>query len=150
VTGLGPLLRAPLQLPALHTPEPISAALRTYIDVTILSSALSGLIILAIGLYGWAWFNRLWHGTLRELAAPAIAAAAARGLRLRPPGVRARIVAEGNLGSQSVRVEWRGGAFGEQSRVYLCDLVDELPLICTPEELEAALRPRPPAGPPAP
>ncbi|MBL8617266.1 MAG: hypothetical protein JNM72_16775 [Deltaproteobacteria bacterium] len=138
------MMRAPLPLPALHNPEPLSAALRTYIDVTILSSALSGLIILALGLYGWAWFNRLWHGTLRDLAAPAMAAAEARGLRLRPPGLRARLVAEGNLGSQSVRIEWRGGAFGEQSRVYLGDLVDDLPLICSAEALDAALRPRDP------
>lgn len=136
-----PLLRAPLQLPALHNPEPISAALRTYIDVTILSSALSGLIILALALYGWAWFNRLWHGSLRALAGPALAAAEARGLRLRPPGLRARLVAVGNIGSQSVRVEWIGGARGERSRVYLGDLVEDLPLITTDEALTAALRP---------
>ena len=143
-----PLLRVLDPLPAIYTVAPIEGRASTYIDESVISAALSGLLIAVLALWGWILFNRLWHRTLAELAAPAIAAAQAKGLRLRPPGRRARLVVEGNLGSQWARVEWRGGAFGERSKVFLGDMVDDLPLICTPEALEHALRP-PDAAPEA-
>lgn len=138
---MSPLLRVVDPLPAIYALAPIEANASTYIDESVISSALSGVLILLGAVWGWVLFNRLWHRTLAQLAAPAIAAAAAKGLRLRPPGRAARLVAEGNLGSQWVRVEWRGGPFGERSKVYMGDLVEDLPLICTPDALEHALRP---------
>jgi hypothetical protein len=136
-------------LPAVYTVAPIEGNASSYIDESVVSSGLSGVLILLGAVWGWVLFNRLWHRTLAALAAPAIAAAEAKGLRLRAPGRLARLVAEGNFGSQWVRVEWRGGPFGERSKVYMGDLVESLPLICTPEALEHALRP-PPSPEPAP
>jgi hypothetical protein len=107
----------------------------TWVDASIANSALVGLLVLVVGLWGLYLVNRLWQLSLAEQCAAAIDAAGARGLALRRGGLRARIVAVGTVGAERVRVEWRGGVLGTRSVVIRADLIARGPLI----ESEAAL-----------
>ncbi len=85
--------------------------------MTVVSGALAGVLLLVLGLWASYAVARLWQISLYEEAEPAIAAAVARGLAVRPPGFAARIVCEGTLHDQKVRVEWRGGVLGARTIV---------------------------------
>jgi hypothetical protein len=100
---------------------------------------LAGVLLVIAGAWAMVIFNRLWQGSLAADAAEALTAAQARGLAVRPAGLRARLVAEGQVGSARVRVLWLGGVWGPRSVVEIGDRVRRRPLIRTAEELEAAL-----------
>jgi len=85
--------------------------------VTVVSGALAGVLLLVLGFWAGYAVARLWQISLYEEAEPAIAAAVARGLSIRPTGFASRIVCSGALGGEQVRVEWRGGVLGARTIV---------------------------------
>lgn len=124
---------------ALYELDPITASPESYIDYSVSNSLLSGLLIAVLA--GWAvvMFNRLWQTTLRNRAAPALAHARKRGFRVRPDGTRARVVAVGAIGSEPVRIEWRGGVTGLHVFLLRGDQVRRLPFIEDAMALDAVL-----------
>jgi hypothetical protein len=137
------LIDATKQLPYLDAFEPVTINPSTYIELSVSASVISGMVILILMFWAFLAFNRLWQRSLSEDAAAAIAHAQARGLRLLPPGITPRRAVEGHIGSMFVRIEWRGGAFGTWSRVYLGDRVRDLPLLSGAAEVERLLQPEP-------
>jgi hypothetical protein len=119
--------------------EPIDDDVGTWVDLSVANSVLAGVLLVIAGAWAMVIFNRLWQGSLAADAAEALTAAQARGLAVRPAGLRARLVAEGQVGSARVRVLWLGGVWGPRSVVEIGDRVRRRPLIRTAEELEAAL-----------
>ncbi len=119
--------------------EPIDDDVGTWVDLSVANSVLAGVLLVIAGAWAMVIFNRLWQGSLAAGAAEALTAAQARGLAVRPAGLRARLVAEGQVGSARVRVLWLGGVWGPRSVVEIGDRVRRRPLIRTAEELEAAL-----------
>lgn len=111
----------------------------TWVDLTITNSVLSGLLLLVAALWGLYLVNRLWQGSLARDAQAGIDAAAGRGLPLRPAGLRARLIARGEVDGQDVRVEWRGGLRGPHSVVVVADRFARVPLIDSAEALDASL-----------
>jgi hypothetical protein len=111
----------------------------TWVDLSVTNGVLSGVIILLGALWAMYAFQRLWQQSLAEDAADGLAAAKARGLTIEPVGFRSRLVAIGAIGSQPVRVEWRGGLLGARSRVVLGDVDARVPLITSAVELDGAL-----------
>ena len=111
----------------------------SWVDLSVTNGVLSGLIVLIGALWALYAFQRLWQQSLAEDAAGGLAAARARGWTLKPVGLRARLVVEGAIGSQPVRIEWRGGLMGARSHVVLADVVARVPLITSEEELDRAL-----------
>jgi hypothetical protein len=83
----------------------------------VVSGALAGVVLLVLGFWAGYAVARLWQISLYEEAEAAIAAAEARGLVVRRPGFASRIVCEGVLDGENVRVEWRGGALGARTIV---------------------------------
>jgi hypothetical protein len=112
----------------------------TWVDLTITNSVLSGLLLVVAALWGLYLVNRLWQGSLAADAAAGISAAGERGLALVPAGLRARLVARGQVEGQDVRVEWRGGLRGAHSVVVFADRFARVPLIDSAEALDASLR----------
>lgn len=112
----------------------------TWVDVTIANSVLSGFLLVVAALWGLYLVNRLWQGSLANDAEAGIAAAADRGLPLVPAGLRARLVARGQVDGQDVRVEWRGGMRGAHSVVVFADRFARVPLIDSAEALDASLQ----------
>ncbi|MDP6935197.1 MAG: hypothetical protein QGG40_19915 [Myxococcota bacterium] len=100
---------------------------------------LAGLLIGIAAVWGWYALNRLWQHSLREDASEAIQATLELGLMLSPPGYRARIVAQGNMEGQQVRVEWRGGAFGTATILVRDGARQRHPLVCSQQELALLL-----------
>jgi len=117
--------------------EPIDDSPATYIDYSVMNSLLSGLLVAMAA--GWAMvvFNRLWQRTLRRDAHDAIEAAKTRGWTVHPDGLRARVVADGALGSKPLRVEWRGGWRGPHTVVMHGDLWQRTDLITDAAALDA-------------
>jgi hypothetical protein len=111
----------------------------TWVDLSVTNGVLSGVIVLLGALWALYAFQRLWQQSLAEDAAGGLAAARARGLKFKTVGFRAQLVAIGAIGSQPVRIEWRGGLMGAQSRVVVADVVVRVPLITTVDELDGAL-----------
>ena len=107
--------------------------------MTVVSGALAGVLLLVLGFWAGYAVARLWQVSLYEEAEPAIAAAVARGLVVRPTGFAARIVCEGSFGDQKVRVEWRGGAFGARTIVVRGGKRTRVELVRDGAALEAAL-----------
>lgn len=101
----------------------------------MIHSVLSGLLLLVLAL----WVRLLWvdlqQRWLWRRAGAALERARARGYRLRPRGLRCRLVAEGGDPSLPRRLVWATGLAGPHLRVD----GRVLPLACTAEELEAAL-----------
>lgn len=111
----------------------------TWVDLTITNSVLSGVLLVVAALWGLYLVNRLWQGSLASDAAEGIEAAASRGLVLDPTGLRARLVARGEVDGGMVRVEWRGGLRGAHSVVVWKDRFARVPLIDSTEALDAGL-----------
>ena len=107
--------------------------------MTVVSGALAGVLLLVLGFWASYAVARLWQISLYEEAEPAIVAAVARGLALRPTGFAARIVCEGELDDKHVRVEWRGGALGARTIVERGGERTRLELVRDGAALEAAL-----------
>jgi hypothetical protein len=105
----------------------------------VVSAALAGVLLLVIGLWGSYAIARLWQLSLYEEAQPAIESAIAKGLAIRPTGFGARIVCEGTLGRERVRVEWRGGMFGARTVIVRDGRHARLTFVKDPAELDAAL-----------
>lgn len=126
----------------LEVTDPITDSPATYVGYSVVNSVLSGLLIAVLA--GWAMvvFNRIWQGFLTEEAAGGIEAAKQRGLVLHPPGLRARRVADGAIGSERIRVEWRGDWRGPHSVVYRGDRLMRRPLITDTASLDAVLQER--------
>jgi hypothetical protein len=90
----------------------------SYVDVSVLTGALAGGLVLLAALWAFYLLNWLWQGSLRDEHRGAIDLAVGDlGLRLEVPGLRARVVAEGVYDGRPLRVEWRGGLQGAHSRV---------------------------------
>ena len=111
----------------------------TWVDLTITNSVLSGLLLVVAALWCLYLVNRLWQGSLARDAEPGIEAAALRGLVLQPAGLRARLVASGELDGEVLRVEWRGGLRGTHSVIRWADRFSRVPLIDSEDALEAGL-----------
>ena len=125
--------------PWMHSREPIIADVSTWIDVSVLNAELSGVLLLLAALWGLVLFNRLWQHSLGRDAAEAIASARTLGLAVGPAPLRARWVASGNIGSQPVELSWRGGIWGAHSVVRLGGRSQNIPLVRTTDQLNAAL-----------
>lgn len=124
---------------AVASTGPIVGRSAEWVDLTILNGILTGVLLLIAGLWGWVLFNRLWQSSLRADAAAGVQAAQDLGLVLRPPGVRARLVARGQVDGREVRIEWRGGVRGARSVVFLADTRTTVPLIDSPQVLHRVL-----------
>ena len=111
----------------------------TYVDVTVVNSALAGLILLVGMIWAVYAFHRLWQGSLAEDAAAGIDAAEASGLVLQPAGFGPQLLAEGEVDGERVQVVWRGGVLGARSVVRRGRRSQRLPLIADAAALEAAL-----------
>lgn len=111
----------------------------TWVDLTITNSVLSGMLLVVAALWGLYLVNRLWQGSLAADAEAGIEAASLRGLALQPAGLRARLVAAGELDGQEVRIEWRGGLRGNHSVIRWADRFSRLPLIDSVDALDAGL-----------
>jgi hypothetical protein len=120
--------------------EPIAPTPDSYIDYSVTNSILSGLILAVLAGWAMVMFNRLWQHTLRRDAAVALEHAIARGLTVFPDGLMARIVAEGAIGSELVRLEWRGGWRGAHTVMWRGDRFHRLPLVTSTAELDGALQ----------
>ncbi|HCH62165.1 MAG: hypothetical protein CL927_18695 [Deltaproteobacteria bacterium] len=133
-------MNAPRQ-PMMYLQEnaPITASPESYIDYSVTNSLLSGLLIAVLAAWAMVMFNRLWQSTLRSRAAPALAHAQTRGMTVHPDGTRARVVAEGSIGSEPIRIEWRGGVTGLHVILLLGDRILRLPFIEDPLAFEEAL-----------
>ena len=107
--------------------------------MTVVSGALAGILLLVLGFWAGYAVARLWQISLYEEAEPAIAAAVARGLSIRPTGFTARIVCSGALGGEKVRVEWRGGVLGARTIVVKNGRRAQMELARDPAALERAL-----------
>jgi hypothetical protein len=107
--------------------------------VTVVSGALAGVFLLVLGFWAGYAVARLWQISLYQEAEPAIAAAVARGLSIRPTGFASRIVCAGALGGENVRVEWRGGVLGARTIVVRGGKRSRLELVRDPKALEQAL-----------
>jgi hypothetical protein len=107
--------------------------------VTVVSGALAGVLLLVLGFWGGYAVARLWQISLYEEAEPAIAAAVARGFAIRPTGFAPRIVCEGALDDQTVRIEWRGGVLGARTIVVRGRKRARVDFVRDPAALEAAL-----------
>lgn len=120
--------------------EPVVPVPSSYIDYSVTNSILSGVLLAVMA--GWAMvvFNRLWQGTLRSDAAEALEHARTRGLTVLPSGLRARVVAEGAVGSERVRLEWRGGWRGPHTVIQRGDRFRYLDLLTTADDLDSALQ----------
>lgn len=119
--------------------EPISMSPASYIDFSVTNSILSGLLLAVLAAWAMVVFNRLWQSSLRMDAADAIAGAAAGGLEVMPDGLRARVVAEGSIGSERVRVEWRGGWQGSETLILRGDSLQRMALVNSASELRRHL-----------
>lgn len=101
----------------------------------MIHSVLSGLLLLVFA----SWARLLWvdlqQRWLWRRAGEAVERACARGYRLRPRGLRSRLVAEHDDPALPRRLVWATGLAGPHL------LVDGrvLPLACTTDELDAAL-----------
>jgi hypothetical protein len=107
----------------------------------VVSGALAGVLLLVLGFWAGYAVARLWQISLYEEAEPAIAAAVARGLAVRRPGFASRIVCEGVLDGEKVRVEWRGGALGARTIVVRGGKRARLAFVRDRAALEQALTP---------
>ena len=120
---------------------PLDASPATYIDYSVVNSVMSGLLIAVAASWAMVVFNRLWQGSLQAQAAEAIAAARTRGFRIHPRGLRARIVADGAVGSEPVRLEWRGGWRGAHTVVMRGDQLERRELVTDAGTLDAVVSP---------
>jgi hypothetical protein len=119
--------------------EPISMSPASYIDYSVTNSILSGLLLAVLAAWAMVVFNRLWQSSIRVDAADAIAGASAGGLEVLPDGLRARVVAEGSVGSERVRVEWRGGWQGSETLILRGDSCQRMALVASASELRQHL-----------
>ena len=111
----------------------------TYVDVTMVNSALAALLVLVGAVWALYLLHRLWQTSLAEEAAGALDEAVARGLVLHPPGFSPRLVVTGEVGGQPARLEWRGGVWGARTRVRVGSRRETVPLITDAAGLAAAL-----------
>jgi hypothetical protein len=95
--------------------------------------------VLLAALWTYYVLNRLWQQSLAEEAAGALAEASALGLDVRPPALGACLVAVGQIEGQDLRLEWRGGLYGERSVLRLGQSTRDLPLLRDAAALRAAL-----------
>ncbi len=127
--------------PWMHQHEQLVADVSTYIDVSVISSEAAGILLALATFWGVVLFNRLWQSSLRSDAAEAIAAAEARGLRLRAPGLGPSVAAVGSIGSAPVEVRWVGGWRGARTVVRQGARRQTVPLVRTADELGQLLAP---------
>jgi hypothetical protein len=135
-----------LPMLALEEVDPILATPASYVDYSVSNSLLSGILIAVLAGWAMVMFNRLWQATLRQDAADALAHAQARGLTIHPDGLRARVVAEGSVGSERIRIEWCGGWRGPHVTMLRGDRFVRMPFIESAAALDAVLEPQPSAG----
>ena len=111
----------------------------SYVDVTMVQGVLSGVIVAGAAVAGRYMMNRLWQKSLLADSRPALQAAEAAGLQIRPLGFGALIRAEGTVGGRPVRIQWRGGVFGERTAVWVAGQRTVLPLVRTAAALNIAV-----------
>ena len=111
----------------------------SYIDSTVVQSALGGFVVLVLAVMGKYVMNRLWQKTLMASASEALAAASSFGLHVHRPGFGPVIRATGEHLGEPVRVEWRGGIRGETSRCRIGGRKETVPLIRTQADLARVL-----------
>ncbi len=123
----------------LETVDPLDASPETYIDYSVMNSLMSGLLLALAACWAMVVFNRLWQGSLRRDAHEAIQAAERRGWTIHPAGLRARVVADGSVGSERIRVEWRGGWRGPHTVVMQGDRFQRTQLVTNADELDSLI-----------
>ena len=106
----------------------------SYIDSTVVQSALGGFVVLVLAVMGKYVMNRLWQKTLMTSASEALAAASSFGLH-----VHRLAEAFAEYLHERVRVEWRGGIRGETSRCRIGGRIETVPLIRTQADLARVL-----------
>lgn len=108
-------------------------------DATILHGILAGLVVAIAAIWGSYVINRLWQEHLVEAAAGALDEAGRLGLRVLEPRFGPCQVATGSLAGRALRLEWRGGVWGEHTVLVADGRVSVLPLLRGAEELRRAL-----------
>lgn len=108
----------------------------SYVDVSVIGSVVGGLLVAVVAAWAWLLYARLEQAWLEHAAGEALDAALARGLRLRPTGFRARLIAHGDDG---LRVVWRTGLLGPRTVIVQRGQRRPLPLVRTRAELDQAL-----------
>lgn len=103
----------------------------TYIDVTIVSGVLTGLVIAMVAAWIWHFYGRLWRHTIGASSAEALDEAATMGLRVRPAAGRAGWLATGKLDGITVRIAWMGGIRGERTSINIGSHHRVVPLVTT-------------------
>ena len=111
----------------------------SYVDVTMVQGVLSGVIVASAAVTVRYMTNRLWQKSLIAESEPALRAAEAAGLRIRPLGFGPIVQAQGVVGLQAVRVRWRGGVLGARTSVWVDGRRTALPLLRTAAALNAAI-----------
>lgn len=124
---------------ALYELDSITASPESYVDYSVSNSLLSGFLIAVLAAWALVMFNRLWQATLRSRASAALKHARSLGFRVKPDGMRARVVAVGAIGSEPVRIEWRGGVTGLHVCLIRRDQVRRLPFIEDPATFDNVL-----------
>lgn len=110
----------------------------SWVDVTVIHSVLSGLLVTVVAAWALYLVHRLQQGWLFSQVQEALARAAERGLVLAPTGLRSRLVARPAEGA-GPRIEWRTGILGPRTVVRASGGTRRLPLVRTAQELDAAL-----------
>ena len=110
--------------------------------MTVLDGALAGILIVIASFWASYLVARLWQQSLYDDAHVAIEAASAKGLPLRRPGLRSRLVCEGMLDGERVRIEWRGGVQGARTVLIRGRERTRVPLVVDGASLETLLTTR--------
>jgi len=129
--------------PMLHLDEvvPLDDSPATYIDYSVVNSVMSGVLVGIAAAWAMVVFNRLWQRSLQTEASGAIEAARERGFKVQTEGLRARVVADGAVGSEPVRVEWRGGWRGPHTVLVRGDTFERTALVTDAAGLDALVHP---------
>lgn len=111
----------------------------SWVDITVIHSVLSGLLVTVVAAWAFYGINRLQQGWLLSQVQGALDRAAERGLTLSPLGLRARLVARPTEGAAAPRIEWRTGVLGPRTLLWSAQGARRLPLLRTAAELDEAL-----------
>lgn len=112
----------------------------SWVDVTVIHSVMSGLLLTVVAAWAWYGMIRLHQGWLLAQVEGALERAEQRGLVLSPLGLRARLVVRPADDAPTVRIEWRTGVLGPRTLVRSSAGTRRLPLVRTADELDQALR----------
>jgi len=116
-----------------------SVGVSSWIDLSIVSSILSGLGMLIVCLwclllYGILWQHRLWRSCQE-----AIAHCQNLGLQLQPTGIRPRLISRGVYQDEFIEIHWCGGVDKEYSVVFIDEQKNRVPVLQNTVNVDSTL-----------